>query len=116
MHSPVTITYPNNLQEAIQFIHAHQFFEKPQWSNYFTLSNYQSRTGAEETGQAFLAKNYTSFKLQKQSKQDYSFLYIINGSGFGKTWFGRNIPSHLQTCAPHSNHINVYLDFSSDHR
>ena len=74
----------------------------------------------EENLFTFFSTNLNAFKNKSKTKQDHSFLYCINGSGFGKTWFGKRIPIYLQNWCK-INNLNyqvdyLYFDFSNGSR
>ena len=91
------------------------------------LPNYQNR-GSEEKIASFIGNNLKAYQSRSTQKQLYHFLYVINGSGMGKTWAGKNskfffltivgkhigavIKDHFKSVP----HLFMYLDFSNQNR
>ena len=63
---------------------------------------------------AFLAANTNAYLESQLQKQSWKFLYVINGSGYGKTWTGKRVG--LLAEKSEVQHVFVYLDFSTGNR
>jgi hypothetical protein len=58
----------------------------------------------------FIEANMNGYKEMSQHRKSYAFLYCINGSGFGKTEFGKYIPHTLRSHSPLPL-ANFYINF-----
>lgn len=65
---------------------------------------------AENEANNFISHNILRFG--KGDKHDAAFLFVIGGSGYGKTWFGRKV-AHI-TADKYGAPLYVYIDFSKN--
>lgn len=86
-------------------------------SNIIYMSKYLSRGEKNEFAvENFFSMNEKSYRSGSKTKQLYQFLYIINGSGFGKTWFGKHVAAMMYNRFQNYRRINIYIDFSNGNR
>jgi len=62
---------------------------------------------------SFLEVNLDSQWRNVKKKKLHGFLYVINGSGYGKTWLGKWIGNYAQEVLTGVTHVYIPLDFSN---
>ncbi|GAM24656.1 hypothetical protein SAMD00019534_078310 [Acytostelium subglobosum LB1] len=80
------------------------------------IPNYIERAGVLDKIDQFIDYNIAGHRLSQRSK--HSFLYIVNGSGIGKTWTGFHAGNHLITSARYNDYsrYRIFIDLSNGSR
>ena len=77
-----------------------------------SIPNFQARGNANvNVLESFINENYLN--REKKEKQMHNFLYIISGSGIGKTWFGKYAAHHISEILSTEPLIYIPIDFSN---
>jgi hypothetical protein len=89
-----------------------QYYAPSMSSNVVPLPNFQSRgKPTDDTIEVFIKHNITGHI--SSDKHSHGFLYIIGGSGYGKTWLGMSVASKIEKMYPNDLVLHVYIDFSN---
>lgn len=81
------------------------------------LDNFISRGKTSEIStDHFITGNYKAMRTDSKDHGMHGFLYVIGGSGYGKTWFGKSIPIVAAHKYPKHDILSIYIDFNNSNR